>query len=212
MIGEAHRWVPTAEDDMVELQDLVSERGVQIVRPDEEELPGDVITEVEDLVFRWANLNTQDEAEAELDEWEPVDVLLAMSWMCALWAVVCETRLGKPADAIVHDLDYRGGWRRLHNIEEERLWEGLTERMRLGAMAALTEDPRAVAAYREAYSDPPDIAEILVRHTLIHLDALSQDMQLHDLPARGLAAGVIANTRPGSGPRRRLCFRPSHPL
>jgi hypothetical protein len=111
MIGDSHRWVSTTEADMVELQDLVSMRGVQIVRPDEDELPGEVLADVEELMFRWANLNTQAGAEEELGEWDPVELLTALSWMCALWAVVCETRLGKPADAIVHDLDYRGGWR-----------------------------------------------------------------------------------------------------
>ncbi|MFF0489371.1 hypothetical protein ACFYTQ_10160 [Nocardia sp. NPDC004068] len=203
----------TADADMVELRDLVSGRAVRIGRPDVEDLPGGFLIEVESLVFRWVNLDTHDEAEEELGtRREPLHTLRALSWLCALWAVVCETRLGKPADDIIRDLDYRGGWRRIRSAEEARVWSGLTQRVRIGALAALTEDPRAAADYRRACTEPPDVAPMLIRHTLIHLDGFSQDMGRHDIEARGLAAAVVEHTSPSAGRRRRLCFRPSHPL
>ncbi|WP_460697359.1 hypothetical protein [Nocardia thraciensis] len=207
----SHRWVPTGEADMVELRDPVSGRAVQIVRPASDELSGELLVETEELVFRWANLSTQAGAEAELDSRDTPSVLRTLSWLGALWAVVCETRLGKSADAIIRDLDYRGGWRQIRGADEARLWDGLTQRVRLGALAALTEDPRAVEAYRSACVDPPDVGPVLVQHTLIHLDAFSQDMRRHKLHARGLAAALVAHTDPLPAPRRRLCFRPAHP-
>ncbi|WP_280268559.1 hypothetical protein [Nocardia wallacei] len=206
----SHRWVPTGEADMVELRDPVSGRAVQIVRPASDELSGESLVETEGLIFRWANLATQAEAETELGRREATAVLRTLSWLFALWAVVCETRLGKSADSIIRDLDYRGGWRQIRNADEARLWDGLTQRVRLGALAALTEDPRAVEAYRRACTEPPEVGPILVRHTLIHLDAFSQDMQLHELHAQGLVAALVAHTDPLPAPRRRLCFRPAH--
>ncbi|KZM68571.1 hypothetical protein IU500_11690 [Nocardia terpenica] len=211
MSRELYRWVPTGESDMVELRDLRSGRAVQIVRPDDADLPGDLLLEIESLVFRWSNRTTHAEAEADLAvRWEAVDSLRAMSWLCALWAVVCETRLGKSADDIIRDLDYRGGWRTLRTAEDAQLWEGLTQRVRLGALAALTEDPRAAQAYYEACVESTDVGSALLRHTLIHLDALGQDMRRHDIDPRGLATAVVTHTMPNAGRRRRLCFRPSH--
>ncbi|MFI5781278.1 hypothetical protein [Nocardia sp. NPDC051570] len=213
MTRESHRWVRTADADMVELRDLVSGRAVRIGRPDVDDLPGGFLTEIESLVFRWVNLDTHDEAEDELEtRREPLHTLRALSWLCALWAVVCETRLGKPADDIIRDLDYRGGWRRLRTAEEARIWAGLTQRVRIGALAALTEDPRAASDYRRACTEPPEVGPMLIRHTLVHLDGFSQDMYQHDIEARGLAAAVVEHTSPSPGTRRRLCFRPSHPV
>ena len=213
MTGHGHDWIPTADPAMVELRDPLSQRAVGIVRPDEAELPGDFLIELEILVFQWEDTTTQASADAYLalrGAQERITILRGLSWLCALWAVVCETRLGKSADNIIRDLDYRGGRRVIRNADQARLWESLTQRVRLGALAALTEDPRAVAAYRVACTEPAGIAADLIRHTLIHLDGFSQDMQRHGLSARGLAAGVVTNTRADAGPRERLCFRPAH--
>jgi hypothetical protein len=215
MTGHEHEWLRTADPAMVELRDPLSQRAVRIVRPDDAELPGDFLVELETLVFQWEDTTTQASADAYLalrGAQDRIAILHGLSWVCALWAVVCETRIGKPADNIIRDLDYRGGRRILHTADQERVWESLTQRVRLGALAALTEDPRAVAAYHEACTEPPGIAARLIRHTLIHLDGFSQDMQRHDIPARGLVAGVIGHTEPGSGPRGRLCFRPAQAL
>jgi hypothetical protein len=214
MRDSQHDWVPTGDPEMIELRDPVSRRAVVIARPDAAELPGKFLVELESLVFQWEDTATQAAADAYLalrDTRDLIRILRGLSWLCALWAVVCETRLGKPADNILRDLDYRGGRRTVDTAEQARLWEGMTQRARLGGLAALTEDPRAVASYRTACTDPPDIAPALIQHTLILLDGLSQDMQRHQLIARGLAAAVIAHTEPGTGPRRRLCFRPAHP-
>ncbi|MEU6561753.1 hypothetical protein [Nocardia nova] len=199
---------------MVGLRDPVSGRAVEIVRPDDEDLPEALLRRVERLVFEWANLLTQYDAWSQihaLHRREPETVLRALSWLLALWAVVGETRVGKPADAIIRDLDYRGGWRETETAEDERVWIGLTQRVRLGGIAALTEDPRAVRAYYEACTESVDIGPLLLQHTLIHLDALSQDMDRAGIRARGLAAAVLDHTAPDPGPRRRLCFRPSRP-
>ncbi|WP_227984958.1 hypothetical protein [Nocardia spumae] len=214
MAGEPHRWVTTAETDTVVLRDLASGRAVEIVRPDEQELPEPLLREVETLVFDWANLLTQYDAWSDIHALyrrEPDTVFRALSWLLALWAVVGETRVGKPADAIIRDLDYRGGWREIHSAEDERIWTGLTQRVRLGGIAALTEDPRALRAYYDAWTESADIGPMLLQHTLIHLDALSQDMDRAGIRARGLAAGLLDHTEPDPGPRRRLCFRPSRP-
>ena len=215
MTGHEHVWIRTGDPAMVELRDPLSRCAVGIVRPDENELPGEFLVELETLVFQWENVNTQASADAYLALRGPderIDLLRGLSWLCALWAVVCETRLGKSADNIIRDLDYRGGRRVIRSADQGRLWENLTQRVRLGALAALTEDPRAVAAYHTACTEPAGIAADLIQHTLIHLDGFSQDMQRHGLTARGLAAGVIAHTRPSTGPRKRLCFRPAHPI
>jgi hypothetical protein len=212
---EQQLWVPTDDPGMIEMRDPVARSAVRIVRPDFNELPGEFLVDLESLVFQWENPATQAAADAYLalrGGPERLTILRGLSWLCALWAVVCETRLGKPADAIVRDLDYLGGRRVLRTADDARLWEGMTRRVRLGALAALTEDPRAAAAYHAACTDPCDIAPALIRHTLIHLDGFSQDMQRHNLTARGLAEAVITNTSPGAGPRRRLCFRPAHAL
>ena len=214
MAGEPLRWVVTTETDMVELHDPTSARAVEIVRPSEEDLPAELLREIETLVFEWANLLTQYDAWSDLHRLarrDPDAVFWALSWLLALWAVVGETRTAKPADAIIRDLDYRGGWRELHSAEDERIWTGLTQRVRLGGIAALTEDPRAVRAYQDACDEPGDIAPMLLRHTLIHLDALSQDMDRAGMRAHGLASAVLDHTEPDHGPRRRLCFRPSRP-
>ena len=214
MTGHEHHWIPTTDPAMVEMRDSLSRRAVGIVRPDEGELPGDFLLDLEALVFQWEDTTTQASADAYLalrGPQERIDILHGLSWLCALWAVVCETRLGKSADNIIRDLDYRGGRRVLRTAEQARAWESMTQRVRLGALAALTEDPRAVTAYRTACTESDDVAADLIRHTLIHLDGFSQDMQLHGLAARGLAAAVIANTKP-SDRRRRLCFRPAHEL
>ncbi|MBO0853376.1 MAG: hypothetical protein J2P18_06365 [Nocardia sp.] len=197
---------------MVELRDLISGRSVEIVRPSEQELPEALLREIETLLFEWSNLMTQDDAWSDIRDLldhDPEGVFLALSWMLALWAVIGETRIGKPADAIIRDLDYRGGWREERSGVDERMWMGLTQRVRLGGIAALTEDPRAVHAYHEACTQPADIGPILLQHTLIHMDALAQDMDRAGMRADGLAAAVLDHTEPDLAPRRRLCFRPS---
>ncbi|WP_153407929.1 hypothetical protein [Nocardia macrotermitis] len=215
MTGHGHDWLRTADPAMVELRDPLAQRAVRIVRPDEDELSGDFLVELETLVFQWEDTTTQAAADAYLalrGAADRIDILRGLSWLCALWAVVCETRLGKSADNIIRDLDYRGGRRVITSADQARRWENRTHRVRLGALAALTEDPRAVASYRVACTEPVGIAAELIVHTLVHLDGFSQDMQRHDLEARGLAAGVMAHTEAGTGPRGRLCFRPAHAL
>lgn len=104
-------------------------------------------------------------------------------------------------------LGYRGERRRTETPEDEYMWNALDQRVRIGVLAALTEDEQAVRAYREAATVPPGAAPVLARHTLTVMDGFSQDMLRNGLNAKGMVAAFAERTRPTGRPRR--CFGPA---
>jgi len=153
---------------------------------------------------------THDEADREirtLVKDEPLRVLTGLSWVLGLWCVLCEVRTGMSAIAGARTLDYRGEWRRVDTPEEQRMWNVLTQRVRIGVLAALSEDERAAHAYREAVTVPANVAPVLARHTLVLMDGFSQDMLNNGLNAKGLIGSFAQRTRPTTRPRR--CFGPA---
>lgn len=211
---EEFRWTPTPDASTLELHDAVSGRTALVVRPDEDDLPGDLLVHVESVAFRWANLATQTEAEPDVEALGRTDALRslrALSWLLAFWAVVSETRFGTSALEIIRGVDYRGPWRRDRTPADTKMWEALTQRVRIGALAALSDDPRAVNAYLRAATEPANIGPALIRHTLIVLDGFSQDMQGHGVGPRGLVAAFVAGTSPATSTGRRRSFHAAKP-
>ena len=203
----AVHWVPLAESDALELVDPVSRRSTVVVRPPDDVLAMDHLVRLEQLGFAWCNVLTQHEADVELKALEPLPVLTGLNWILALWCVACEVDTGISAADGARTLDYRGGWRTEQSAGDEAMWNALAERARIGVLAALTEDDRAVDAYRRAAIDPPPVTAALLRYTVLLFDGFSQDMMGNQLNPKGLVASFAAQTRPTASPRR--CFRPS---
>jgi hypothetical protein len=212
LMAEGIGWRPTPDAGALELHDVVSGRSALVVRPVEDDLPGDLLVHVESVAFRWANLVTQAEAEHDVEALGGMTALRslrALSWLLSLWAVVSEARSGTSAIDIARSVDYQGPWRRDRTADDAHMWEALTQRVRIGALAALTDDPEAMNAYRRAATEPSNVGPILVHHTLIVLDGFSQDMRRHDLDPRGLVAAFVAGTSPVTGTSRRRSFHPA---
>jgi hypothetical protein len=214
MATESHRWSRTDSSDALDLVDLASGRMARVGRPAESILPGALLADAESLTFRWANLVTQADAAREADLRhgnDPPRLLRALSWLLAFWAVTAETRFGGSAPDVIRSVDYRGPWRRDATAQDAHMWEALTQRVRIGALAALTADPQAVDAFHRATSEPPNVGPVLVRHTLIVLDGFSQDMLNNEINPRGLIATFVANTTPAAPSGPSSSFQPSRP-
>jgi hypothetical protein len=203
----AVRWVTVAEADSLELLDPVSGRSIVVVRPAEDMLAMEDLVWLEQLVFAWANLLTQRDADRELAalvKAEPLAVLTGLSWILAVWCVLTEVRTGTSADDVARALDYQGPWRRAETADEELMWTALNQRVRIGVLAALTEDERAIAAYKQVVTVPSNAAPVLLRHTLVTMDGFSQDMLRNGVNAKGLIASFAERTGITIRPRR--CF------
>jgi hypothetical protein len=204
------QWVTMVETDSLELLDAVTKRSVAVVRPPDDRHAIEDLVRLERLGFAWANILTQQDADRELTDLvktEPLPVLTGLSWILALWCVVCEVRTGMSAADAARELDYHGPWRRADTLDDEYMWTALNQRVRIGVLAALTEDERAVAAYERAITVPANAAPVLLRHTLVLMDGLSQDMLRNGCNAKGLVASFAERTRPTIHPRR--CFSPA---
>lgn len=203
----AMRWVTTPDEDSLELFDPLTGRSALVVRPPDDVLVMDSLVRLEGLATAWGSLVTQEEADRELLALlhaEPYETFVGLSWMVALWCVACEVRTGISAVEGARGLDYHGPWRPADDPEAARLWQALTQRVRIGVLAALTEDERAVDAYREATTTPANVGPALLRHTVVLMDGFFQDMRRNGLDPRGLIASFAAQTRPTTRPRR--CF------
>jgi hypothetical protein len=206
----AVRWVIVPEGDSLELLDPVSGRSATVVRPPADVLAMPDLVRLERLGLAWGNLLTAPEADRELAalvDAGPLPVLTGLSWIIALWCVLCETRTGMSAVDGARTLDYRGERRRTGAPQDERMFDALNQRVRVGVLAALTEDGQAVAAYRQAVTVPENVAPVLARHTLLVMDGFSQDMLRNGLNPRGLIASFADRTGPTTRPRR--CFGPA---
>jgi hypothetical protein len=190
-------WQTLPEAGSLALVDAASRRAVAVTQPCTHDLSMDDVVEIEHLVTTWTEGPYQTDAEQALLErlsTSPERLLRALTWLLAMWAVAVHVRTGQPPTAIVRALSYRGVWRSEQTPYTEQVWEALTERVRLGALAALTGDPATDAAFDDAIRHPPGIAEALMRHSLDLMRAVNDDMRLHNLDPAGLARALSIYT------------------
>jgi hypothetical protein len=194
-VGLAWQTLPDAGS--LALVDAASRRAVAITQPCTHELSMDDVVEIEQLVTSWTEGPYRADAEHALFERltaDPERLLRALSWLLAMWAVAVHVRTGQPPTTIVRALTYRGVWRSEQTPYTEHVWETLTERVRLGALAALTGDPATIGAFQAAISHPPGIGEVLMRHSLELMRTINEDMRLHNLDPAGLARALSLYT------------------
>ncbi|WP_439680739.1 hypothetical protein [Embleya sp. MST-111070] len=204
------RWVRTAHADSLEIVDPESGRSAVVVRPDEDVLVMDDLVRLDRLASAATNLAASPDAHRELIdlvEAEPLPVLTGLSWIIALWCVACEVRTGMSAIEGARGLDYHGAWRRTPTSDDEHMWNALTQRVRIGVLAALSEDEQARRAFAQAIANPPGVARALAHHTVVLMDGFRQDMTSNGLRPQHLLTTFAEHTHPTTHPRR--CFTPS---
>jgi hypothetical protein len=108
---------------------------------------------------------------------------------------------------VLRGLTLRGVWRGPEAPLSDAVWEALDRRVRLGALAALTADPASAEAFRQGVCDPPRIARVLLRHTLLVMEELSRSMRSQGIEPRNMASTLALYTVDPAGPPAG-CFRP----
>jgi hypothetical protein len=190
-------WQTLPDAGSLALVDAASRRAVAITQPYGHALTMDDVVEIEHLVTCWTGGLYRADAERALRErlaGDPERLLRGLGWLLAMWAVAVHVRTGQPPTAIVRALSYRGVWRSEQTPYTEYVWETLTDRVRLGALAALTGDPATATAFDEAIRHPPGIAEALMRLSLELMGTITEEMRLYDLDPAGLARALSLYT------------------
>jgi len=184
---------------MITIRDPQTGRTARLTPPDPAQFPLELVA-LTDLSRRWCNLVTHDEADAELRrllEQEPLPVLNGLSWLVSAWAILAEARTGGRADEAIRSLDYEGPWRRTGTPAELQMWETLTGIVRQGALAQLTRDARVAGAYQRNVQQGPEIAGIVLHHSLVLIDGLQQEMERHGLPTWQVAEWIAEDPSGG---------------
>lgn len=177
---------------MIPIRDPQTGRTARLSPPDPAQFRLDLVA-LMDLARRWCILATHDEADAELCrllEQDPLSVLNGLSWLLSTWAILAEARTGGRADDAIRSLDYEGPWRRTGTPAELQMWETLTGIVRQGALAQLTRDARVADAYKRNVQQGPEIAGIVLHHSLVLIDGLQQEVERHGLPTWQVAEWV----------------------
>jgi hypothetical protein len=190
-------WQTLPDAGSLALVDAASRRAVAITQPCTQELTMNDVVEVEQLVTAWTEGPYRADAERALQERlasDPERLLRALCWLLAMWAVAVHVRTGQPPTAIVRGLSYRGVWRSEQTPFTEHVWEQLTERVRLGALAALTGDPAIAAAFNGAIRYPGGLADVLLSHVLDLLRTINGEMRTYNLDPAGLAQALSLYT------------------
>ncbi len=190
-------WQTLHDVGALALVDTASQRAAAVARPCTPELDITDIVEAERLVQAWADTTTRQEAEEALATRLQVDavrILQSLSWLLAMWAVTLHLRTGEQPHMVIRSLTYRGVWRGAQAPHAEGVWESLSERIRVGALAALTGDTETTSAFRLAIQRPPGIAEVLLHHALVVMDDLARSMHAIGVDPTDLARTLAVYT------------------
>ncbi|WP_131747363.1 hypothetical protein [Frankia sp. Cppng1_Ct_nod] len=190
-------WQTLYDTGALALVDTASRRAAAVTRPCTPELDITDIVEAERLVQAWVDAATQAEAEEALAGRLASDagrLLRALSWLLAMWAVTLHLRTGEQPTAIIGSLRFCGVWRSAEAPFAEKVWESLSQRVRIGALAALTGDTDATYAFTRAISQPSGIAEVLLRHALVVMNDLVRNMRDLGIDPTDLARTLAAYT------------------
>ncbi|KLL12358.1 MULTISPECIES: hypothetical protein [Protofrankia] len=190
-------WQTLHDVGALALVDTDSQRAAAVVRPCTPELDITDIVEAERLVQAWVNATTRQEAEAALATCLRVDavrLLQSLGWLLAMWAVTLHLRTGEQPHMVIRSLTYRGVWRGAQAPLSEQVWESLSERIRVGALAALTGDAEIANAFRQAVQRPVGIAEVLLHHALVVMDDLARSMHAIGVDPTNLAQTLAVYT------------------
>ncbi|WP_239309354.1 MULTISPECIES: hypothetical protein [unclassified Frankia] len=190
-------WQTLHDAGALALVDTASHRAAAVARPCTPELDIADIVEAERLVQAWADASTRRAAEEALAGRLAADstrLLRSLSWLLAMWAVTLHLRTGEQPHTVIRSLTYRGVWRSAEAPHCEGVWESLSQRVRVGALAALTGDSDAAHAFRLAICQPPGIAEVLLHHALSVMGDLARNMHAIGIDPTDLARTLAAYT------------------
>lgn len=203
-------WQTLPDAQALALVDMESRRAAALARPHPTDLSMVDIVDTERLVASWLASPTRAAAEQALFERAPSDLrrtARALCWLLAMWAVAMHLRTGRQPTAVVAALSYRQVWRSPEAPNTERVWDALTDRVRLGTMAALTADPATVEEFRRCLQDPPGIETVLVRHALGVMAGMVVDMRAQAIEPAEMAGTLALYTIDPDSPAV-PCFRP----
>jgi hypothetical protein len=208
LAGLAWQTLPDAE--ALALVDTVSRRAAALARPHPSDLSMADIVDVERMALAWTDGGDRHAAGRSLTDRlrsDPVRTLRALCWLLAMWAVAIHLRTGEQPTAVLQNLALRGVWRGTEAPLSNQVWDSLDRRVRLGALAALTADPAFAETFRWHVTNPHQMAEALLRHTLLVMEGLSRRMRSLDLEPRDMAGTLALYTIDPAGPPA-ACFRP----
>jgi hypothetical protein len=205
--GLAWQTLPDAE--ALALVDTVSRRAAALARPHPSDLSMADIVDVERMALGWTDAGDRQAAESLTDRLgsDPVRTLRALCWLLAMWAVAIHLRTGEQPTAVLQGLALREVWRGAEAPLSDQVWDSLDRRVRLGALAALTADPAFAETFRWYVTNPPQMAEVLLRHTLGVMEGLSRRMRSLGLEPGDMAGTLALYTIDPAGPPA-ACFRP----
>ncbi|KPM55258.1 hypothetical protein CcI49_27160 [Frankia sp. CcI49] len=203
-------WQTLPDAGALALVDTSSRRAAALARPHPRELPMIDVVDIERLVVAWLSVQTRFAAEQQLVERvedDPHRTMTALSWLLAMWTVTIHLRTGRPPAAVVAAMTYRQVWRSPEAPNSERVWETLTDRIRLGTLAALTSDAGSAVEFRAQVDSPRGMAAVMLRHALGVMASLAEDMRMIGVDPQDMAGTLALYTIDPDGPTA-PCFRP----
>ncbi|MCL9797115.1 hypothetical protein MXD58_022965 [Frankia sp. AgKG'84/4] len=203
-------WQTLSDPGALALVDADSGRAAALGRPHPTDLPMVQIVDLERLAHGWLVPASRPQSERHLREQvaeDPLRTMRGLCWLMAMGVVAIHLRTGWAPTAVVNDLTFPGIWRGPQAPESERVWENLAERVRLGVLAALTDDADSVARFHECLRHPPGITPILLDYALRMLTDLHQRMIDHGIDPREMA-GTLALYTVDPQDSSTACFRP----
>lgn len=203
-------WQTLPDPGALALVDTTSRRAAALGRPHPADLSMVDIVDIERLVMEWLEPSTRAAAERALTDRlssNPPQTLRALCWLIAMWAVAIHLRTGQPPTTVIATMRYRMVWRGPEAPATEQVWEALSDRIRLGATAALTADAASAEAFNASIQSPPGIAAVLLRHALGLMAGLVEDMRAIGVEPKDMASTLALYTVDPEGPAP-PCFRP----
>lgn len=196
-------WQTLPEPGALALVDTVSRRAAALTRPRPADLSITDVAAVEQIVLAWLDPATRAGAEGALHARLAADqlgTLRAVCWLLALWAVILHLRTGEQPTDVLAGLSFNGVWRGPQAPETERIWEMLTDQVRTGALAALTDDEPTAAAFRASVIYTHGLAECLLHHSLVLMAGLWAVLVAHGLEPRDMAGTLALYTLDAADP------------
>ncbi|OAA25445.1 hypothetical protein UG55_1022105 [Frankia sp. EI5c] len=168
------------------------------------------VVDIERLVVTWLSPQTRFAAEQKLVERaedDPHRTMAALCWLLAMWTVTIHLRTGRPPATVVAAMSYRQVWRSPEAPQSERVWEALTDRIRLGVLAALTADADSAVEFHTHVDNPRGMGPIMLRHALGVMASMAEDMRIIGVDPQDMAGTLALYTIDPDGPTA-PCFRP----
>ncbi|WP_026310719.1 hypothetical protein [Parafrankia elaeagni] len=203
-------WQTLPDTGALALVDTSSRRAAALARPHPRELPMIDVVDMERLVVSWLSRQNRFAAEQQLVERvedDPHRTMSALTWLLAMWTVTIHLRTGRPPAAVIAAMSYRQVWRSPEAPQSERVWETLTDRIRLGALATLTSDARSAVEFHSHVDNPRGMGAVLVRHALGIMAGMADDMRTIGVDPQDMAGTLALYTIDPDGPTV-PCFRP----